>query len=132
MNWYSAVSLKAYNTFAMDVKGKWFVTVSNLDELRTVIADERWKNEKRLVLGGGSNVLFTQDFDGVVLLNRFMGISHTLVDDETVLVSAASGEVWHSFVLHCIENGWNGIENLSLIPGCVGASPIQNIGAMVS
>ncbi len=129
MNWYSAVSLKAYNTFAMDVKGKWFVTVSNLDELRTVIADERWKNEKRLVLGGGSNVLFTQDFDGVVLLNRFMGISHTLVDDETVLVSAASGEVWHSFVLHCIENGWNGIENLSLIPGCVGASPIQNIGA---
>ncbi len=129
MIWSSDVSLKPYNTFGMDVKGKWMVEVSCIDELREVIADERWVNSKRLVLGGGSNVLLTQDFDGVVLLNRFMGISHTILNDDEVLVSAASGEVWHSFVLHCIAQGWCGVENLSLIPGCVGASPIQNIGA---
>lgn len=129
MIWTSDVSLKPYNTFGMDVKGKWMVEVTCLDELREAIADERWINSNRLVLGGGSNVLLTQDFDGVVLLNRFMGISHAVLNDDEVLVSAASGEVWHSFVLHCIAHGWSGVENLSLIPGCVGASPIQNIGA---
>jgi UDP-N-acetylmuramate dehydrogenase len=129
MIWSSDVSLKPYNTFGMDVKGKWMVEVTCLDELREAIADERWINSNRLVLGGGSNVLLTHDFDGVVLLNRFMGISHNILNDNEVLVSAASGEVWHSFVLHCISQGWCGVENLSLIPGCVGASPIQNIGA---
>jgi UDP-N-acetylmuramate dehydrogenase len=129
MIWSSDVSLKPYNTFGMDVKGKWMVEVTCLDELREAIADARWINSNRLVLGGGSNVLLTQDFDGVVMLNRFMGIAHTVLNDDEVLVSAASGEVWHSFVLHCIAQGWCGVENLSLIPGCVGASPIQNIGA---
>jgi UDP-N-acetylmuramate dehydrogenase len=129
MIWSSDVSLKPYNTFGMDVKGKWLVEVTCLNELREVIADARWINSNRLVLGGGSNVLLTQDFDGVVMLNRFMGIAHTVLNDDEVLVSAASGEVWHSFVLHCIAQGWCGVENLSLIPGCVGASPIQNIGA---
>lgn len=129
MIWSSDVSLKPYNTFGMDVKGKWMVEVTCLDELREAIADERWINSNRLVLGGGSNVLLTHDFDGVVLLNRFVGISHNILNDNEVLVSAASGEVWHSFVLHCISQGWCGVENLSLIPGCVGASPIQNIGA---
>ena len=129
MIWSSDVSLKPYNTFGMDVKGKWMVEVTCLDELRAALADERWINSNRLVLGGGSNVLLTHDFDGVVLLNRFVGISHNILNDDEVLVSAASGEVWHSFVLHCIAQGWCGVENLSLIPGCVGASPIQNIGA---
>jgi UDP-N-acetylmuramate dehydrogenase len=129
MNWLADVSLKSFNTFGMDVKAQWLVEVTHEEELRQVIADERWINGPRLILGGGSNVLFTEDFAGVVLLNRFHGMGHQPLTEDKMLVTAASGEVWHTFVLYCIDQGWCGIENLSLIPGCVGASPIQNIGA---
>jgi UDP-N-acetylenolpyruvoylglucosamine reductase len=82
-----------------------------------------------LILGGGSNILFAKDFDGLVLKNEIKGIEKIKEDDDSVYIRAGAGENWHGFVLHCIENGWAGIENLSLIPGCVGASPMQNIGA---
>jgi len=84
---------------------------------------------KTLILGGGSNILFTKNFDGIVLKNEIKGIEKVKEDDESVYIKAGAGENWHSFVLYCIKNNWAGIENLSLIPGNVGASPMQNIGA---
>jgi UDP-N-acetylmuramate dehydrogenase len=83
----------------------------------------------RFILGGGSNILFTKDFDGHVLKNDIRGIAKINEDDEYVYVRVGAGENWHQFVLFCIKNNWQGIENLSLIPGNVGASPMQNIGA---
>lgn len=82
-----------------------------------------------LILGGGSNILFTKDFEGLVLKNEIKGIELLHEDANYVYVKAGAGENWHQFVLHCISRGWAGVENLSLIPGCVGAAPVQNIGA---
>lgn len=82
-----------------------------------------------MVLGGGSNILFTKNYDGLILKNEIKGIEIVKQDDEAVYVKAGAGENWHQFVLYCIEQGWAGVENLSLIPGCTGASPMQNIGA---
>jgi UDP-N-acetylmuramate dehydrogenase len=127
--WQSNIDLKPWNTFGISVRAKWMVTCTSIADLREVIEDDRWKTLPRLVLGGGSNVLFTQDFDGVVLVNRLQGIRCVAEEGDQVLVEAAAGEVWHSFVLNCIQNQWAGVENLSLIPGSVGACPIQNIGA---
>ena len=88
-----------------------------------------WKKSSSLVLGGGSNLLFTKNYDGLIIKNEMKGIHLIREDDHHVYVRAGAGEGWHSFVLHCINNGWAGMENLSLIPGTVGAAPIQNIGA---
>jgi UDP-N-acetylmuramate dehydrogenase len=88
-----------------------------------------YKNEKILILGGGSNVLFTKDFDGLVIKTDLKGIEITSESDEIINVKVKSGESWHPFVLHCVDHNWGGIQNLSLIPGTVGAAPIQNIGA---
>src|SRR6185436_12616486 len=85
--------------------------------------------EPRLVLGGGSNLLLTKAFDGIVLKNELKGMKLVSEDDLHYYVQSYAGEVWHHFVMFCINNGYAGIENLSLIPGCVGASPMQNIGA---
>ena len=82
-----------------------------------------------LTLGGGSNILFTKNFDGLVLKNELKGIELVKEDEHHVYIKAAAGENWHQFVLHCINNDWAGVENLSLIPGNVGAGPMQNIGA---
>jgi UDP-N-acetylmuramate dehydrogenase len=129
MNWIANADLKPYNTFGVAVSAQWMVECNSVADIREAIQDERWKTLPRLILGGGSNVLFTQDFDGVVLLNRLSGIELVNQDDTFVWVKSLAGEVWHSFVLHCIQNQWAGVENLSLIPGSVGACPIQNIGA---
>lgn len=120
-------SLKPYNTFGLDVEARWLLTLSGKDDLRelpTVWND----NERKLVLGGGSNVLFTAPFDGLVVLNRMKGLSFE-EDEGSVLVHASSGEKWHELVMQCVAKGLGGIENLALIPGTVGAAPIQNIGA---
>jgi len=121
------ISLKPYNTFGIDAKAKLFSSFRNISELREYI--DRCAGQNKLILGGGSNVLFTKDFDGIVLKNEIKGIEKVKEDDQHVYVKAGAGENWHQFVLYCIENNLAGIENLSLIPGNVGASPMQNIGA---
>ncbi|MDB5229649.1 MAG: UDP-N-acetylenolpyruvoylglucosamine reductase [Chitinophagaceae bacterium] len=124
------ISLKPYNTFGIDAKAKRFASFSNIDELAELLADtQAGKKSDHFVLGGGSNILFTKDFDGTVLKNELKGIELVHEDEHYLFVKAAAGETWHQFVLHCIEHNYAGLENLSLIPGNVGASPMQNIGA---
>jgi UDP-N-acetylmuramate dehydrogenase len=134
----SNFSLKPYNTFGIDARAKYFSAFSDseqLKELTTPSAAEglpKARHDSRLttfILGGGSNILFTKDFDGHVLKNDIRGIAKINEDDEYVYVKVGAGENWHQFVLFCIQNNWQGIENLSLIPGNVGASPMQNVGA---
>ena len=120
-------SLKNYNTFGIDVKATRFATFSDVESLSDLLPDMR--SMPHLVIGGGSNMLFTQDFDGLVVKNEIMGISEASRDSSSVILEVGAGEPWHAFVMHCVAHGFGGIENLSLIPGCVGASPMQNIGA---
>lgn len=123
------VSLKEYNTFGLDVKARYLAEVDSVDALKQILGDRRFYDLPGLILGGGSNVLFVNDFEGLVLLNRLKGIKVLEEKDDEVLIECASGEVWHELVLYAVERGWYGIENLSLIPGTVGAAPMQNIGA---
>ncbi len=122
-------SLKSLNTFALDVKARYFVAVQSVEELRAVLADPIYGQLPRLVLGGGSNLLFTQDFEGIVIKISIHGIDKVKEDDDHVWLKVGAGENWHQFVLYCIEHDYAGLENLSLIPGTVGAAPMQNIGA---
>jgi UDP-N-acetylmuramate dehydrogenase len=125
------ISLKKYNTFGIDVYTKYFIEFNSETELEEAIEYSQLPtaNCPLLTLGGGSNILFTQNFDGLVLKNEIKGIEVVNEDDEYVYVKAGAGENWHQFVLYCIESNFGGVENLSLIPGNVGASPMQNIGA---
>ncbi len=123
------VSLKQFNTFGIDVKSKYFCQFTSPQELSELLSHSEFKNIPKLVLGGGSNILFTKDFEGVVLKNNIPGIAVVGEDDSSWKVKAGAGTNWHSLVLWCIDRGFAGIENLSLIPGNVGAAPIQNIGA---
>ena len=117
-----------YNTFRIDVSASYFVEVNNKDDLLELIQTEVFKKNKLFVLGGGSNLLLTQNFDGLVIRLGIRGIS-VCEEGEQVYVQAGAAENWHQFVQYCVNNGYAGLENLSLIPGTVGASPIQNIGA---
>ncbi|OSZ81603.1 UDP-N-acetylenolpyruvoylglucosamine reductase [Chitinophagaceae bacterium IBVUCB2] len=121
------ISLQPYNSFGIGAKARKFASFKSTEELSAFLTTE--SKLPLLVLGGGSNILFTKDFDGLVLKNEIKGIKKIDEDDEFVYVQSGSGENWHQFVLLCIENNWAGVENLALIPGCVGASPMQNIGA---
>jgi UDP-N-acetylmuramate dehydrogenase len=121
------ISLKPFNTFGIDVLAKEFGAFSSVGELHELIGIR--KDHPLLVLGGGSNILFTKNFDGLILKNNLKGIELVNENDEHVFIKAGAGENWHGFVMHCIENKYAGVENLSLIPGSVGASPMQNIGA---
>ncbi len=121
--------LKNHNTFKIEVKAKYFVEVHDIDELKNILLDNKYLSEKRMILGGGSNILFTQDFDGLIIKINILGINKLSEDEHNVTIKAGAGENWHNFVLYCIKNNFSGLENLSLIPGTVGASPIQNIGA---
>lgn len=120
-------SLRPYNTFSIDVKSRLFNTFSSAQELEELLM--MYSQYPVFILGGGSNILFTGDFEGVVLKNDIKGIELMHEDTDYVYVKVGAGENWHEFVLYCIKHNWAGIENLSLIPGNVGASPIQNIGA---
>ena len=122
-------SLKAYNTFGLDVMAGWFVEVKTEAELLAVLNQPEFKDKPLLVLGGGSNVLLTKNFDGRVLKISTKGIEKIKEDDRHVWIKVAAGEVWHEVVLYCIAHNYAGIENLSLIPGLMGAAPMQNIGA---
>lgn len=121
------ISLKPYNTFGIDVIAKHFVSVANINELQHVLSLDEFP--KKLILGGGSNILLTKNFDGLVVINNLKGIKIISEDENFAFVKCHAGENWHEFVLWCINNGFGGIENLSLIPGNVGTAPIQNIGA---
>lgn len=119
------ISLKKYNTFGIDVNAKRFVKVNSLNELKSIIT-----NEKNIfLLSGGSNMLLTKDIDKLVILLDFKGVIVNDTKEDEVFVTAEAGENWHEFVLWCIDQNYGGLENLSLIPGNVGTSPIQNIGA---
>ena len=121
------ISLKPFNTFGIEAKAKHFVSVSTIDELKKVLALKNHPN--KLILGGGSNMLLTKDYNGLVIHVMLKGVELISEDDDFVYIKAYAGEVWHAFVMWCINNNFGGIENLSLIPGNVGTAPIQNIGA---
>ncbi|UPL47515.1 UDP-N-acetylmuramate dehydrogenase [Hymenobacter sublimis] len=123
------VSLRPYNTFGLEVKARLFARFTSVEELRALLALPEVQAATKLVLGGGSNLLFTQDFDGVVLKNEIRGLDIISQDAETALVRAGAGESWHGLVQYTLDQELSGIENLSLIPGTVGAAPLQNIGA---
>ena len=129
MNIQTGVSLKKYNTFGIEAKGKYFVDITSEDQLKELINSDIYKNNPKLILGGGSNLLFTQDFDGLVIKISIKGLSKIKEDTDAVDIKCGAGENWHQFVLYTIDNGYAGVENLSLIPGTVGAAPMQNIGA---
>jgi UDP-N-acetylmuramate dehydrogenase len=120
------IDLKDFTTFGVSANAKKFTTFSTEEEARNLTKNN---NEALLILGGGSNILLTQDFNGLVLKNEIKGISIIEKNNVSVVLKVGAGEEWHNFVLHTIENGYFGIENMSLIPGSVGASPMQNIGA---
>ena len=121
--------LKNYNTFGINSYAKYFTVFSSIDEFKNLFQSGLYKNEPKFILGGGSNILFTKDFDGLVLKNEIGGIETIHEDEKYVYVKVGAGVNWHQFVLHCIHKNFAGVENLSLIPGNVGASPMQNIGA---
>ena len=125
MNIQTNFSLKNYNTFGIDAKAKQFVSVSSISELKEVLT----ANNDIFILGGGSNMLLTQDIEKLVVHVNLKGREIVEENDDFAIVKAQAGENWHEFVLWCIDQNFGGIENLSLIPGTVGASPMQNIGA---
>lgn len=119
-------SLSAYNTFGVEAKAQWFASFNSVEALREVLSE---RLPMAFILGGGSNLLLTRDVPGLVAKNEIAGIQVESETEDSVLVSAGGGTSWHSFVLWCVARGYGGVENLSLIPGTVGAAPIQNIGA---
>ncbi len=123
------VSLKPYNTFGVDVAARWFAQAHDDDEVRASIAVAAEKGLSLMVVGGGSNLLLTRDIDALVLRMASRGIRVLDDDGERVVVEAEAGEVWNDFVRWTLSQGFGGLENLSLIPGTVGAAPMQNIGA---
>lgn len=123
------VSLQPYNTFGLEATARWFTEVNSIEALRGAIAFARDKGIPYHILGGGSNILLTQDPAGLVILMSLKGITAFAESENTISVKAMAGEVWHDFVLYTLDQHWGGIENLSLIPGTVGAAPMQNIGA---
>lgn len=122
------ISLKPFNTFGMDVHADYYTEITDVAQLRE-IAENTALPAKRFVLGGGSNVLLTHTLHGILLHNKIKGIEKEKEDEDHVWVKVGAGEVWHDFVMYAIANHWAGVENLALIPGTVGAAPIQNIGA---
>jgi UDP-N-acetylmuramate dehydrogenase len=125
----TGVSLRAFNTFGVDARAAHFAAVRTVDELREVLADDRLRGLPRLVLGGGSNVLFVRDYEGLVVRIEIGGHARLGDDGARWLVRAGAGESWHATVVRLLDGGLPGLENLALIPGSVGAAPIQNIGA---
>ena len=121
-------SLAQHNTFGIDAKCSRFIEFSSVAEAKETVKNISDEDMPLLLLGGGSNLLLTKDFNGTVLHSAIKGISSTFIDGG-VLVRCGSGETWDDVVAHCVAHGWYGTENLSLIPGEVGASAVQNIGA---
>ncbi len=122
------ISQKTLNTFGVEARAEYFVDIESENDLQDLFSDDKWRDYPRLVLGGGSNMLFTQNFGGLVIHLKIQGLSAE-IEGNDVYVRAGAGIVWNDLVNYCVDNDYAGIENLSLIPGSVGASPVQNIGA---
>lgn len=127
LNFQKDISLRTYNTFGIDVKSKKFIGIQSTDVLKAVLAENQ--GAQVLLLGGGSNLLLTKDFDGLTIRIENRGIEILKEDEYGARIKVAAGENWHDFVLWCLKKDFGGVENLALIPGSVGAAPIQNIGA---
>ena len=123
------ISLQPYNTFGVNVNAAFFTEVYSVEELIEALQFSKEKQLPLLLLGGGSNILLTKDYDGLVIKLNLKGITYENTDENTVLVTSKAGENWHQFVEWCLRHNYGGLENLSLIPGNVGTSPMQNIGA---
>lgn len=123
------ISLLSYNTFGIDAKADYFIEYSSVEELQTALKSEIVKSNRLLHIGGGSNLLFMKDFKGVILHSAINFIKKVSEDADTIMLEAGAVVNWDDFVAYTVENGWGGVENLSLIPGEVGASAVQNIGA---
>lgn len=122
-------SLKPYNTFGVDANARYFAEVNSVEELIETLKHSNTQTLPILFLGGGSNILLTKDFEGLAIQLNLKGISEEIINDNEILVTAKAGENWHEFVMFCLNKNYGGLENLSLIPGNVGTSPMQNIGA---
>ena len=123
------VDLRPFNTFGLTARARYFTIIKSTDQAKELLRSDIFKKHDHFILGGGSNVLLTQDFDGLVIKNELKGIETVSEDDQNIVLKVASGENWHQFVMFCVDRNYGGVENLSLIPGTVGAAPMQNIGA---
>lgn len=123
------VNLQPYNTFGIEAYAKYFTVLKASTDIVDLLASNVFKSERHLILGGGSNLLFTKDFDGLVVKVEVGGKRIVREDDDTLELEVGAGENWHTLVKYCVDRNWGGMENLSLIPGTVGAAPLQNIGA---
>lgn len=122
-------NLKNYNTFGITVFADFFVEIHSISDLLALFKHQIFKSNKHFILGGGSNLLLTKNVNALVIHNKIKGISFEKGDAYNVYIKCGAGEIWHDFVMYCVDNQLAGIENMSLIPGTVGAAPIQNIGA---
>jgi UDP-N-acetylmuramate dehydrogenase len=129
MKVFEHVSLKSYNTFGLDVKARYFAEISSLESYLRVCESGKYAHIPHLFLGGGSNMLLTKDVDALVLKMDIQGIEVIHETEDFIWVRAGAGVIWHDFVQYAVKHQWAGIENLALIPGTVGAAPMQNIGA---
>lgn len=125
----SDYSLKSLNTFGLDANAEYFADIDSAASLQFIFSEPKLAKLPKFVLGGGSNILFTQNVKGLVLKNNFQGISVAGETETQVVVRVGGGVLWHDFVIWCVERNYGGAENLALIPGTVGAAPVQNIGA---
>ena len=123
------VSLLPFNTFGIDVKTDYLIEYFSVEELSAILKSELVTSSRLLHVGGGSNLLFLNDFDGVVLHSQLKSIDLLTIDEHSVYVEVGAGVAWDDFVDFAVNKGWGGVENLSLIPGETGAAAVQNIGA---
>lgn len=123
------ISLQAFNTFHVNQQTQYFDHFRNVEELQQLLYNPSIQYLPKLILGEGSNILFTKDFNGAILKNEIKGIEKIKENEQYIYLKVGAGENWHQFVQYCVSHNYAGIENLSLIPGSVGAAPIQNIGA---
>jgi UDP-N-acetylmuramate dehydrogenase len=129
MKIFENYDLTKLNTFGINAEARFFIEINKEEDLKDLFISNVFKDNEKLFLGGGSNILFTKDFDGIVVLNKLKGIEIINEDDDHVFVKSMGGELWHELVTFAVVHGYWGIENLSLIHGTVGAAPMQNIGA---
>ena len=123
------IQLKPFNTFGIEATAKYFIEVSSIEQLQEILQNPDYQSTERLILGGGSNMLLTKDFDGLVIKITIKGFEVVNENEDNIWLKVGAGVVWHDLVLQCVNQNYAGMENLSLIPGTVGAAPMQNIGA---